>query len=146
MSSYCSQCGGLLGSGARFCPHCGVSVDGGTIAPNAATGRWESCTIAFHEIRQTKSVWFIGDNEWECEFVAQGAGRDGSATVVARSPRFIASGSGWPTTVDAGRHKESHNALVAKLQDDGWELVETPGPMVHFSKWYGYRFKRHLRT
>lgn len=35
---YCSQCGNKMPDGSRFCPECGVSVDGGSAAPSRKEG------------------------------------------------------------------------------------------------------------
>ena len=137
---HCSKCNKTLAGTDSFCAGCGTAVGG-----SAPTVRWETCAITMRRDKGTSRIF--RQNEWQCEFVAHGIDSSGDDIVIAVSPTFTAFGSGWPeTSSGSGEPVRCHNKLVAKLQNDGWELVGKPGPEIHWTKWYGYEFKRQRRS
>lgn len=126
----CPNCGGRVGSGARFCPRCGVPQRPIGATPPPATGeppasvRWELCEIA---------LW---RGYVKSEFYATGVGPDGAEYEVARSRGFR-----WrrsePPPVEHEAARAAHEGLVQRLRDSGWV------PIGEGSTWYARRFRRH---
>lgn len=122
----CANCGSETPADARFCPRCGAPQrEGGAEAPEPPRPRfvfpaegWELCEIA----------WWRG--YLKSEFYAVADGRE-----LARSRSFR-----WrrerPPGSDHEAARSAHEALVARLEEAGWE------PLGQAVPWYAQRFRR----
>jgi hypothetical protein len=118
----CFNCGSALPEGARFCPSCGAPVEGAAATPLRSAASWEICEIG---------CW---RGYLKAEFYARRLGENGEE--LARSPMFRWSrGDSLPHD---GKALVAHEALVAKLREEGWEPIGQARP------WYVQRFRRAI--
>jgi hypothetical protein len=117
----CRWCGTGLTDDANYCHLCGGRIRSDA-SPGARAVAGEECTI----------VWWRG--YVKSGFYAVGTGARARSAEPLGSSSFRKLGGGAP--VPEGRVLEAHEALVERMQSEGWDAV---GCGAH---WYETRFRR----
>jgi len=125
----CDHCGGAVPEGASFCPTCGTPVGRAGDAETRRPGRYEICEIRYWHGYLTS------------HFYAVAMRPDGSSYEVERSPTFHWRHRGEPA--QGPRPLAAHSLLVARLVEDGWQLLHDK-VVAHAGEWYALRFRRRL--
>ena len=138
MAKYCTHCGHKVRDGAKFCAECGTQI--GVPAPPPQRIRWETCDITYQEVKPASLF-----TKAQIQFIAVALGRIGRY-VVAESDLFPAGENAAPD-YNEPTHVRTLTALVKRLISDGWEeLPEKAQHPVFGYLWFGYRFRRLVRS
>ncbi len=128
---FCMNCGTELPDEANFCWKCGKpqkqTVPAGGSEP-VAEPQWETCQIVFAQTHQG----FLGKKGM---FKVEATGPNGTYSV-CQTPEFPV---GAEPDRDNLQVQKVHNALVARLKNEGWEITGIRG-----TKWWESEFSRRV--